>query len=185
MLHSHAGNKECPHVHDYSEEIKESSEVMLPDSKDWPSKGCCSTFTNKTEKREIEYLAFESAEGLPGGYIEFDSEGREFYGMVDGPNLDNYKMGEWGTRNLEIMVNFFKNRLPGRLDTIKYAHVCYITMIDTNEFQYKTDKIGVHYAYGFSGTGFKFMPLHGKIVYESLLNKTNQDFLPPKYKAKL
>jgi len=140
----------------------------------WPS------FATQTEVREIEYYAFNDFEGMPLGIIELDAEGREFYGMLDGEKLDQYKMGEWGNRNLKLMVDYFQTRLPGKIDSIKYVHVCYITMIDSEEFQYKTDEKGVHYAYGFSGTGFKFFPLHGKIVYEGLLTKTNQEFIPQK-----
>jgi len=58
-------------------------------------------------------------------------------------------------------------------------------MIDTGEFQYKTDSSGIHYAYGFSGTGFKFMPLHGKIIVEGLLLKKDLAYIPPKFRAKI
>lgn len=146
---------------------------------------CCHKFSENTEKREIEYYAFKDKTGLPGGFIELDEEGHEYYGMVDGDDLQDYKMGEWGTRTLELMVEYFRVRLPTRFDSIKYVHTCYITMMSSNEFQYKTDDNGVHYAYGFSGTGFKFFPLHGKVVYEGILMKNDQKFIPQRFRAKI
>ena len=75
-----------------------------------------------SHKREIEYHVFGSTEGLPGGIIEFDEFGNEFYGMVDGENLDHYKMGEFGPRSIKSMVDYFRNRLPDKFDKIKYIH---------------------------------------------------------------
>lgn len=136
-------------------------------------------------KREIEYFVINDIEGMPGGIMEFPADGTEFYGMLDGDKLDQYKMGQFEERSIESMSNYFRTRLPDKVEKIKYMHPCYITIIESGEFQYKTDENGVHFAYGFSGTGFKFMPLHGKIVYDGLINKIDQTYIPSQYKAKL
>jgi glycine/D-amino acid oxidase-like deaminating enzyme len=39
-------------------------------------------------------------------------------------------------------------------------------------FVYETKDDGVHYAYGSRAHGFTYMPMHGKIVYETLIKKT-------------
>lgn len=136
-------------------------------------------------RREIEYFVFDDPSGLPKGILEYDEHGMEYYGMLDGENLDHYKMGEWGPRNLKSITNYLRERLPSKFDKIKYVNPCYITMIETEEFQYKTSPQGVHYAYGFSGTGFKFLPLHGKIVYDGLIHKNDETFIPEKFRAKM
>jgi len=141
--------------------------------------------TQTCEKREIEYYVFDNIEGMPGGILEFDKNDNEYYGMLDGKNLDQFKIGEFAARNLNSMVKYLKDRLPDKFETILYVHPCLITMTGTGDFQYKTDKNGVHYAYGFEGTGFKFMPLHGKIVYDGLITKKDQTYIPKMFKAKL
>eukprot|EP00344_Euplotes_crassus_P002868 CAMPEP_0197005646 /NCGR_PEP_ID=MMETSP1380-20130617/30501_1 /TAXON_ID=5936 /ORGANISM="Euplotes crassus, Strain CT5" /LENGTH=316 /DNA_ID=CAMNT_0042424853 /DNA_START=77 /DNA_END=1027 /DNA_ORIENTATION=+ len=133
-------------------------------------------------RREIEYIVFESPEGLPGGLLEFTKDGNEYYGMVDG---DNFKMGEFAQRSISSMKDYFRDRMPEKFTQIKYFHPCYITMTDTGHFQYKTGKDGVHYAYGFEGTGFKFFPLHGKIVHDGLITKKDQTHIPDEYRAKI
>ena len=138
-----------------------------------------------SKRREIEYIVFDDPSDMPKGIIEFTNDGNEFYGMLDGDNLDRYKMGEFFQRTIASMAQYFRTRLPDKFDRIKYVHPCYITMIDSGEFQYKTDEKGVHFAYGFSGTGFKFLPLHGKIVYDGLINKFDQRFVPTKFRAKM
>mmetsp|Transcript_30296 Transcript_30296/g.34695 ORF Transcript_30296/g.34695 Transcript_30296/m.34695 type:complete len:106 (-) Transcript_30296:19-336(-) len=105
--------------------------------------------------------------------------------MRDGVNLDRYKMGQFFARDIEGMLTYLRTRMPDKVDTIEYTHGCYITMVDSGEYQYKTDENGVHFAYGFSGTGFKFLPLHGKIVYDGLIMKTDQTHLPARYRAKM
>jgi len=75
-----------------------------------------------SHKREIEYLVFDDVEGLPKGIIEFDSNGNEYYGMVDGEKLDRYKIGQFSTRSLENMVSYFNTRLPGKACSFRYIH---------------------------------------------------------------
>ena len=58
-------------------------------------------------------------------------------------------------------------------------------MTPGEEFIYKTTEDGVHYAYGFNGIGFKYTPLHGKIICDSLVTKTDFKYLPKALKAKL
>ncbi len=42
-------------------------------------------------------------------------------------------------------------------------------MTEDGEFIYWTNKDGVHMCYGFNGTGFKFLPIHGKVVLDELI----------------
>ena len=141
---------------------------------------------NPTAKRlEVEYYSFKDTSGLPAGIIELSDSGMEYYGVLDGPNLDHFKIGDYSQRNFKNMLDYFKRRMPSKLDSICHTHPCYFTMVDTGEFQYKTGNNGVHYAYGFNGTGFKFMPLHGKIVYDGLIKKTDEKYIPLRFRAKL
>jgi len=117
--------------------------------------------------------------------IERPDDGNHYYAMLDGPNLDQYKVGNFSHRHFKTFLDYFKERMPDKLDSILHTIPCYFTMVDTGEFQYKTDEGGVHYAYGFSGTGFKFMPLHGKIIYDGLINKNDEKYIPHMFRAKL
>ena len=58
-------------------------------------------------------------------------------------------------------------------------------MTPNETFVYRTEPDGVHYAYGFSGGGFKFAPMHGKIVYDSLITKKDFSYIPKPAMAKM
>jgi len=49
-------------------------------------------------------------------------------------------------------------------------------MTENEEFQYRTNKDGVHMCYGFNGTGFKFLPIHGKVVLDELILKEKKKY---------
>ena len=83
------------------------------------------------------------------------------------------------------MIDYLQDRFPDLLKNIRYTHPCYFTMPKTKDFEYKTDQEGIHYAYAFGGTGFKFMPLHGKIVHDGLITKKDQTYIPLRYRAKI
>ena len=79
--------------------------------------------TTSTAKRlEVEYYVFQDISGLPSGIVEFAEDGNEYYGMVDGPNFDQYKMGDFSNRNFKGMLNYFRLRMPDKLDSMKYTH---------------------------------------------------------------
>ena len=63
--------------------------------------------------------------------------------------------------------------------------VCRDCYTDSGSFQYKTDENGVHFAYGFQGMGFKFFPMHGKIIHDGLLNKLDETYVPLRYRSKI
>jgi len=57
-------------------------------------------------------------------------------------------------------------------------------MTEDGEFIYKTSKDGIHLCYGFNGTGFKFLPIHGKVVLDELILQKTKKF-STKQEAKL
>ena len=83
------------------------------------------------------------------------------------------------------MLDYLRSRTPSLVNELKDYHPCYFTNVPNKEYIYKTDKNGVHYAYGFSGTGFKFFPLHGKIVYDCVFGSHSFDKWKMRYSAKL
>ena len=143
------------------------------------------TCHEKQYKSDLEYYHFSDNTGLPKGIYEFDDKDNEFYGMVDGEEFEGYKMGLSFRRDIQEMLDYLRDRMPDKVDTVKYSHACFVTMIDSGEYQYKTDDKGVHFAYGFCGTGFKFLPLHGKIVHDGLITKEDQKHIAPRYRAKM
>lgn len=136
-------------------------------------------------KMEVEMLTFNDGRGLPAAHVELCEDGGRFYGAQDGEDLEEYKIGVYGERDIDKLVNHIKLRLPEKVENLSHASICSWTMIKGGDFQYKTNKDGVHFVYGFSGQGFKFLPLHGKIVYEGLLYKIEQKFIPDQFRAKI
>ena len=98
--------------------------------------------------------------------------------------MKEYKIGYHETRSITKSLEYFKIRIPQKYPLITHTHVCYYTVTEDGEFQYRTGPDGVHVAYAFNGAGFKFMPIHGKIVYEELMMKRPVKYSTP-VKAKL
>ncbi|CAI2372758.1 unnamed protein product [Moneuplotes crassus] len=123
----------------------------------------------QSEKKAVEYYIFNPVEGLPPTFHEYLPDGGIFYGTFepDGEKM-TYKIGNYYGRKYEIMLEYLAERYPTLKSKLKYGVPCFFTNTPGYEFQYKKDASGVHYAYGFSGTGFKFMPLHGEIVYNGI-----------------
>jgi len=134
---------------------------------------------------ETETLTFASNEDLPPVHIELLSNGTRFYSLQDGADLTKYKIGILGPRSISSTLKHIRNRMPDKVGLLEYGSPCFFTMVEGGDFQYKTSKEGIHFVYGFSGQGFKFMPLHGKVVYHGLLKKEDQKYIPDCYRAKI
>jgi sarcosine oxidase len=89
---------------------------------------CCGAYSKEfddkkiSHKRELEYYVIDDIKGMPNGIMEFPADGSEYYGMLDGENLDQYKMGQFNPRNLSEICNYFRERLPDKVDKVKYVH---------------------------------------------------------------
>ena len=123
--------------------------------------------------------------GLPGGFLEYDHNNQEYYGMVDGDKLEGYKMGVSRNGKVDRILEYYLKRIPDKVKFVKYLQLSKECYTESHTFQYKTDENGVHFAYGFGGEGFMYFPMHGKVVYDGLINKTDQTYIPPRYKAKI
>lgn len=141
--------------------------------------------SSNVTKLDVEYYLFDDPQGLPPGMVEYTSDGGHFYSCTDGEDLKHYKVGDFKKRNMAAMMKYLKVRMPSKVKALCGRHDCYFSVVDSGEFQYKTDENGIHYAYGFSGTGFKFMPLHGKIVCDGLIKKEFMTYIPSKFRAKM
>ena len=141
---------------------------------------------------EQEFYEFKDKEGMPDMFQE-DSKFGSMLGWLDNEGLLQYKISRHGDINRKQVENWIKHRLPSfymnklqdkiifkwnkadeiiNKSTAFQAKWCFRK---GKQFVYET-KEGVHYSYGFRGNGFFYMPLHGKIVYDSLLKN-----LPIKY----
>mmetsp|Transcript_17589 Transcript_17589/g.15502 ORF Transcript_17589/g.15502 Transcript_17589/m.15502 type:complete len:131 (+) Transcript_17589:217-609(+) len=115
-----------------------------------------------------------------------DSLDHTYYGLRDGPEMKSYKVGLHEKRDFKVILEYFKDRFNSNLScdegsdkiNIKNAKPCFYSFGKNNNFCYSKGSSGVHYCYGFTGTGFKFLPLHGKIMY-SLVTKTDIGFEHP------
>ena len=87
--------------------------------------------------------------GMPGAFLEYDENDQEYYGMVDGDKLQGYKMGVAGNNKVEVMLEYYLNRIPSMVEKVKYLQLCRESYTESQTFQYKTDKNGVHFAYAF------------------------------------
>mmetsp|Transcript_20786 Transcript_20786/g.23128 ORF Transcript_20786/g.23128 Transcript_20786/m.23128 type:complete len:223 (+) Transcript_20786:176-844(+) len=79
--------------------------------------------TESTAKRyEVEYYSFKGNEGLPGGYMEHNDENDEYYGLLDGDNLEHWKLGVFDNRKFMPMIEYLQERFPEQLEKIRYTH---------------------------------------------------------------
>ena len=128
------------------------------------------TCEEEHHKKDIGYAVMSDGSGLPGGFLEYDHTGQEYYGMADGEKLEGYKMGVTGNGKVDRIIEYYLNRIPDKIDKVKYLQLCRECYAKSENFQYKTDENGVHFAYAFGGEGFMFFPMHGKVIYDGLIS---------------
>jgi glycine/D-amino acid oxidase-like deaminating enzyme len=126
---------------------------------------------SKIEVREIEYHVFNDVSGFPSAFTEFLPDQTHHFGLYQWNSFNEYKVASDEPWNFEHFVEYLKTWFASKFKSIIYTHVCFYTMTDDGDFMYSTGKNGVHYCYGFNGQGFKFMPMHGKIVLRELIEK--------------
>ena len=107
-----------------------------------------------------------------------------YYGLKDGEDLDSFKIGLHEERNFRLILDYFRRRFEynvvkpdGTKNNFEVSNSkpCFYSFAKDSKYNYSTGKNGVHYCYGFTGTGFKFMPLHGKTVFENLLKGKSKE----------
>lgn len=121
---------------------------------------------------EEEYYELLDKTGLPDIFVE-SSEAGQFNGCLNEENLEHYKFCLMENKNYEKVCNWVKHRIPSKAEEVinnPKSHQCKWCYAKDQPFIYRTEDDGVHYAYGFSGYGFAEMPLHGQIVYDTLIN---------------
>jgi glycine/D-amino acid oxidase-like deaminating enzyme len=126
-----------------------------------------------------EYYEISDSKGMPDLFIELGSLGG-FNGMLNGDGFNGYKLSLHEEKDFEKVKTYVKTRLPSKADellTNKKSHMCWWCFNTEKFWVYETKDNGVHYLYGFKGHGFTYMPLHGKIVYESLIKKNVTKYL--------
>ena len=141
---------------------------------------------NDTKSKVIETETFTfggGRKGLPGCFIEINGELR-VYGLMDSQDLTDYKFGLHEERNLKVATKYARERFTSKMKDLKYTAACMYTITDDGNFIYKTNPDGVHYCYGLNGQGFKYMPTHGKIIYDGLITGKDKSFII-KAKSKL
>ena len=88
-----------------------------------------------------------------------------------------YKFGLHTERDLKKAIKWARERFTSKMKDLKYTTAWMYTLTQDGDFLYKTNPDGVHYCYGFNGEGFKYMPAHGKIVYDGLINGKDKSFI--------
>lgn len=138
---------------------------------------------------QTNFGILEGWTGLPDIFIEDDGT-HVYYGLRDGDDLSGYKIGLHERRDFRAALNYFSKRFNSNLsygssavdkeNRINFlgSKPCFYTFAKDNKFCYKTSSNGVHYCYGFTGTGFKFLPLHGKIIYEKCIKESSKILHP-------
>lgn len=120
---------------------------------------------------EQEFYELVDKSGLPDMFQE-SSELGSYNGCVNKHNLEQYKVGLHDKRNYEKMCEWAKKRIPSKAEEIisnPKSHICKWCYVEGKQFEYNTSKEGVHFLYGFRGHSFAYMPIHGRIVYDTLL----------------
>lgn len=107
----------------------------------------------------------------------YRSDSIRVYGCIDLHDKSRFKIGLHEPRNFDKLAKFINSYLPSKASSM-IAYPCFYTMTPNDTFIYRTEEDGVHYAYGFNGIGFKYAPMHGKIVTDSLIDKSDFSNLP-------
>jgi hypothetical protein len=145
-------------------------------------------FDKDTTAKRVESgtLHFGDSKGFPDAFYEFQAGQKlTIFGMLCGSDFGEFKIGLAPYGTCKSFLDYAKERFPSKFNKIKGFEQFDYTYIDSTEYQYKTDKDGIHYAYGFNATGSQFLPLHGKIVYDGLITKKDQKYIQDKFRAKL
>ena len=72
-----------------------------------------------------------------------------------------------------------RKRIPDRTKNFTHTSACLYSSSEDGDFKYKTELDGVHYCYELGGSGFKYMPIHGKIIHEALILEKDRYFAVP------
>jgi hypothetical protein len=101
--------------------------------------------------------------------------------------MQSFKMGLHEARNLKQALTYLKHRYdvdfsgnPQKDDgsgrpIVVGTKPCFYSFSKDNKYCYQKGENGVHYCYGFTGTGFKFLPLHGKIMFDKFFKEKITD----------
>lgn len=94
------------------------------------------------------------------------------------------KLVSMKNRNFKVILEYFRKRFNSNLSqqqkndennqyriNFKGAKPWFYSFGKGNKYNYLKGKNGIYYCCGFTGTGFKFLPLHGKIMYELMKGK--------------
>ena len=117
---------------------------------------------------ETEYFIISDPSGLPPSFYEFEPH---IYSGLSGATLGEYKIGLHETRDSKKLLDYIAERMPSKIEKVTAAQPCYYTYNENSEFVYE-QKNGIFYAFGFDGSGFKHMPMHGKKIYDLIKAST-------------
>lgn len=101
----------------------------------------------------------------------------KIYSLLDSQDLSKQKFGLHHERDFKLALKWARERIPTKFGRIYNVSACFYTKTESNEFIYKTNPDGVHYCYGLCGEGFKFMPVHGKIVHDGLITGKDTTYI--------
>ena len=76
--------------------------------------------------KDLGYAVFSDPSGLPSGLIEYDHKGYKYYGLLDGDNLERYKLGVSGQATIDKIVDYYENRIPEKIDLVQYLQLLQI-----------------------------------------------------------
>ena len=76
--------------------------------------------------KDVGYAVFSDPSGLPDSFLEFDSNGNKYYGLLDGENLERYKMGVSGQASVDKIVEYYEKRIPEKIESVQYLQLLQI-----------------------------------------------------------
>ncbi|CAI2372779.1 unnamed protein product [Moneuplotes crassus] len=181
----------------YNSEVTsfDKSSITLTDGTTFTGRNvviCCGPFTiDKFDKNytNVKVIPTETINfggdlsDLPGIFYE-SSEKYSIYSLRDKHDFSCQKFGIHGEKDTDLTMEWAKERIPSKVKEIIGIDACFYTVTEGHEFIYKTNPDGVHYGYGLNGEGFKYMPAHGKIIYDGLITGDDTTYLK-QLKAKI
>jgi len=86
------------------------------------------------EVREVEYHVLNDTTGFPFAFSEFFPSQELHFGLLQGDDFKEYKIGSDERRNFTTLLPWLKVRFASKYQKFIHTHVCYYTMTEDGQF---------------------------------------------------
>ena len=98
---------------------------------------------------------------------------RLVYGVPDGEDLKVRKFGIECVDDVNEGIAVIDKFIPGLKDDVLYTYPCYYAATADREMIFQRHGSTI-YAFGFNGGGYKYMPYHGRRIYNLVIGNLEE-----------